>query len=169
MEVNTLINHLLTAAIDWLQENYSYYNSFMSDRGERHSWMGTACTSTLKGDYRENACHPSLKDSPYSEWEGERSCHKDTVNETVGNISLGIKVKIPKTKPKWSIQMYPQWKWTLKTLMKVWSHSNNEHGKNFCLHTKMSFQMQLKYISKIRTLRIENWNYMSLTINETFF
>lgn len=31
MEVNTLINHSLTAAIDWLQEDYSYYNSFMTD------------------------------------------------------------------------------------------------------------------------------------------
>lgn len=34
MEVNTLINRLLTAAIDWLQENYSYYISFMSDGGK---------------------------------------------------------------------------------------------------------------------------------------
>lgn len=34
MEANTLINRLLTAAIDWLQENYSYYISFMSDGGK---------------------------------------------------------------------------------------------------------------------------------------
>lgn len=39
----------------------------MSGSGERHSWMGTEYTSAPKGDYRENNCNLSLKDSPYKE------------------------------------------------------------------------------------------------------
>lgn len=39
-------------------------------------------------------------------------------------------------------------------------HSNEslesfKHWENFCLHMEMSFQMQLKYFSKICILRIE--------------
>lgn len=92
MEVNTLINHLLTAAIDWLQENYGYYNSFMSDRRERHSRMGTAHTSAPKSYCRENHCHLSLKGDRGE----EPSCYKHIVNKTMANVSLGIKVKLPK-------------------------------------------------------------------------
>ena len=45
---------------------------------------------------------------------------------------------------------------------------NHWAWKELFLYKEMSFQMQLKYVLKIYTLKTENWNHMSLTISGLF-
>ena len=72
----------------------------MSDRRKRRSRMGTASTSTPKGDERENLLLVTKRLILQRMRKGEKPPqHKHTVNKTIGNVSLGITVKIPQTKP----------------------------------------------------------------------
>lgn len=72
----------------------------MNEWMKRHSWMGTASTSTPKGDYRENLRHLSLKGSLTMNERGEKPLqYTYTVNKTIENVNLSIKMNIPKTKP----------------------------------------------------------------------